>query len=196
MNETCLILFADQKSNIVSEKTISEREKNEVISKSLPKGSYWKLYSGGRSLACFSLGSSDRFALSYSVITDSAVIPIINYIILQEYDTLARILWRRLAGIQSAYFRRINRFIALSESPAILFARNLLSLRVSGKEETPTIKFNKKRHQYEDALQWRTVENTIISLASRNMKKISDFRTLSLETDDNFKLIGIADKNE
>lgn len=192
MNESCLILFADQKSTIVSEKTLSNNEKSEIIQIALPKGSHWKLYSGGRSLACFPLNSSNRFALSYSVITDSAIVPIINFIVLQEYNSIERILQRRLIGIQSAYFRRMHFFYNLSESQANILTQNLLSLRVTRKEEFPGVQSNEIKYEYIDAFQWRAVENAIINHASSNTKKIISFRTLSLQTDNNAQLIGIA----
>ena len=194
MNESCLILFADQKFTIVSENTVSDSEKSEIIGKVLPKGSHWKLYSGGRSLACFSLDSSNRFVLSYSLITNSAVTPIINFIVLQEYNSIAGILQRRLVGIQSAYFRRMHIFCDLSESQARLLTQNLISLRVSWKSEIPNIKVTKMKHNYVDAYQWRAIENAIISLSSMNMKKIVGFRTLSLQTDESLPLVGVAEK--
>ncbi len=194
MNEACLILFADKKSTIVSEITINDGEKWEVISKTFPKGSFWKLYDGGRSISCFPLASSNRFAISYSVITDSAVLPLISFIVLQDYNYIESVLQRRLNGIQSAYYRRMRRFFNLNETYTRLLAKNISSLRVSRSEEIPRIKINGYKHLYKDALQWRVIENAIISLAINSRGQMVNFCTLSLEEDDRFKFIGIAEE--
>lgn len=195
MNETCAILFADQKSTIVSEIKISDSEKSEVVSRTLPSGSYWKIYNGGRSISGFPLASSNRFVLSYSVITESAVLPLISFIVLQEYDFMAAILQRRLIGIQSAYYRRMRRFFDLNETHTRLLATNISSLRVSRSEEIPNIKASKTKQPYKNALHWRVIENAIISLAINKKERIVDFCTLSLEEDNRFKLIGIAEES-
>lgn len=195
MNDSCLILFADQKSTTVSEKTVSDYEKNEIIKRAFPKGSFWKSYSGGRSLACFSIDNSSRFALCYSAITDSTVVPLVDFIIiLREYNLIASIIQRGLPGIQSAYFRRINRFVNLNKTQSKLLIQNILLLRATGKEKFPNITISKK-YRYEDAIQWRNIENAIIHLAFSKTKGIFDFRTLSLEIDDDFWLTGVAEKN-
>ena len=194
MNETCLLLFADKKFTVVSDTQISNDEKSEIVSRALPKGSYWKKYTGGRSITFFSLDSSQRVVLCYSVITDDISIPAINFIILQEYGAVAGILQRQLIGIQSAYYRRMRRFFCLGESQAVLLSRNLLSLRVSGKDKFPAVQKPKGEYYFSNPLEWRVIENTIISTASKNLKKIVSFRTLSLQIDRNIQIVAVAQR--
>lgn len=195
MNETCLIFFADKNFTILSDGLFSDKEKSEIISKALPKGSYWKLYTGERSIAYFTLQSSQRSALIYSVITDSITIPAVNFIILLDKFAITSVLRRKLTGIQSAYFRTMGRFYNLDKTQANLLVNNLLSFRTTEKRQYSPVGI-KSEYDYIDFAQWRSVENSVINVATNNIKNLLSFRTLSLKTDGSVQVAGVVRKSQ
>lgn len=194
MNGSCLILFADSDFNLLSEIPIDTRLANELVTRSLPKGSHWGLFTGARSLSFFSLEDNERFVLSYSVITESSDVPIINFLLLGSYVVIASILKRQLIGIQSAYFRRLSRFKNLDEIQSTLLIRNILSLRVSkAYSGNSSSRKHKVSQVYKNPTQWLDVEQSIISVAAKDLRRIRSFRTLTLQPEKGFPFLGVAD---
>lgn len=197
MNEYCAIILADANFTLMSNVPIDRETKDELIAKSFPKGSNWRPYAGARSLSFFPVGRPPHdFALCYSIITENSDIPVISFIILSNcYCTMASILRRRLVGIQSAYFRRMGRFQDLNSMQARVLVANLLSLRTSTNRMTTFRLIRKKRYYrvYKSPLQWRDeVENEIVDFASENLQRIPAFKTLSLQVEDCFSIIGVV----
>jgi len=195
-NECCLILLADAEFTLISSLPIDSETKSDLVGKGFPKGSNWKLYAGARSLAFFSIEHSvSSFALSYSVITASRDVPVISFIILHDYYTMARILRRQLVGIQSAYFRRIDKFQGMSSTQTKILMENMLPLRTSTFKVAvfPFLTRRSYRKRYETSLQWRDeVENGVICSATRDLHKIHHFRTLSLQFESQYSVSGIV----
>lgn len=192
MDGNCLILFADSDFKLESESIVGDNIANILMMKALPNGSHWRQLAGGRSIAFFSLIDA-QYALSYSLITENIDIPIISFIILGNYIEMARILQRQLIGIQSAYFRRCSRFSKLDKIQTSLLVQNILSLRISSLPFENDLKKKKKiMTNYRSANEWIDVEQSLLALASANMRALANFRTLTLQIEEEFDLLGVV----
>ena len=197
--EYCLILLADTSFGVIAEDQINNELKTVLVTKSLPKGSNWKLYAGARSIALFPLETLPNiFALSYSVITDDIDVPIVSFVLVLDHQSMARILHYQLDGILSAYLRRINKFMALDEQQTDLLQRSIVSLRKPGQTSCISPSKHIQRGQilvacsYQSPSQWLGVEALVVQTATAISRGTNTFRTFSLQLEKDFRVLGIV----
>jgi hypothetical protein len=197
MSEICSIFFSDVNFTVLSDGRLSNVAQNEIRQKVFPNGSNWKMYAGARSLCFFQVSAtSSQYVLGYSLITKDIDASIISFVIMSDYTSMVAILKRRIVGIQSAYLRRINRFLEIERNSTLKLVSNLLFLYANA--TSPVLIDSVQRWErtqiglFENPLLWRVIEGSVIESATKKLQNVVSFRTLTLQKERNFSVVAIA----